>query len=142
MKAIHENLYIAGQISLEDLQIAAQQGITTIINNRPDNEEPGQLNHDEVQHACEGLGIEYIYLPMANGQPLPEGLVDEFKQIVEQRKDQKVLAHCRTGTRCAIIWSIGKVQDGSLNANEAISKAAEIGVNINVVQPLLQSIES
>ena len=79
MKKIHDQLYLAGQISLSDLDSFVEAGITTIINNRPDNEEPGQISAEQVAAAAQTLGIDYHYLPMFNGQPLPETLVADFK---------------------------------------------------------------
>lgn len=140
MKNLDKNLYIAGQILADDIQKAADEGISLIINNRPDNEEPGQLSHTEAEKISQQLGIEYIYLPMANGTPMPEGLVDEFKTLVEQDPNKKVLAHCRSGTRCAIIWSIGQVQSGKTTPDQALQAAAGAGVNISMVKPLLDSI--
>ena len=39
-------LSVAGQISKADIAEIAEAGFGTIINNRPDNEEPGQLDHE------------------------------------------------------------------------------------------------
>jgi len=40
-RTIDETLLVAGQIALDDLATAAAQGVRTIINNRPDGEQPG-----------------------------------------------------------------------------------------------------
>jgi uncharacterized protein (TIGR01244 family) len=140
MNLLHDNLYIAGQITEADIVNAAGEGVKVIINNRPDNEEPGQLDHVTAEQICQQHGIEYIYLPMANGQPMPEGLIESFKDIVEQNADKKVLAHCRSGTRCAIIWSLGKVQAGDIEPDHAFESASKAGVNISMVKPILDQI--
>ena len=74
MKKLYNSLFVSAQISLEDIEAIADAGIKTIINNRPDNEEPGQLTQQQASERAEALGINYVYLPMANGQPMPLSL--------------------------------------------------------------------
>jgi uncharacterized protein (TIGR01244 family) len=46
---INDFLGIAGWITRADIAALAQQGYRTIINNRPDGEEPGQLTRGRAQ---------------------------------------------------------------------------------------------
>ena len=45
-RTIDETLLVTGQISPDDIATAAAQGVRTIINNRPDGEQPGQPTID------------------------------------------------------------------------------------------------
>ncbi len=45
---ITDTMSVVGQITLEDIAQAAKDGYGTIINNRPDGEEPGQLTHEQA----------------------------------------------------------------------------------------------
>ena len=51
---INDQLSVAAQISLDDLAAFKAAGYTTIINNRPDNEEPGQLDHVRAEAEAKG----------------------------------------------------------------------------------------
>ena len=50
MKHLYENIYVAGQLLADDFAELAQAGIKVVINNRPDNEEAGQLDSVKPQN--------------------------------------------------------------------------------------------
>lgn len=58
-------LAVMGQISAADIPALHAAGFKTIINNRPDDEEPGQPTAAETQAAVEAAGLAYIYQPFA-----------------------------------------------------------------------------
>ena len=138
MKHLHQNLYVGGQINAQDFAAIKDAGITTIINNRPDNEEPGQLSSEEAKQLAESHGIAYHYLPMANGQPLPATLVDDFKLALESA-DNGVLAHCRSGMRSSFLWALGQIPTGSVTVDEAINKATQAGIPLANARAVLES---
>ncbi len=140
MKKIHDQLYLAGQISLSDLDSFVEAGITTIINNRPDNEEPGQISAEQVAAAAQTLGIDYHYLPMFNGQPLPETLVADFKTALENSKGP-VLAHCRSGMRSSFLWALGQIPTGSITVDQAIDAAQAAGIPLANARAVLESVQ-
>ena len=139
MKPINDKLYVAAQLQTSDFHTAAEMGIKTIINNRPDNEEANQLSHEIAQVLAKELGMEYHYLPMANGQPLPPTLVDDYKNVLDN-SDGKILAYCRTGTRSSFLWAVGQLQAGNITADEAIQAAANAGINLSNFRPVFESI--
>lgn len=139
MKHLHKNLYVAGQLSKDDFATLAKQGVKTIINNRPDNEESGQLSQSEAAALATEHGMTYHYLPMANGQPLPENTVEDFKAIVSS-SDEPILAHCRSGMRSSFIWALGAVADGEVSVDQAITSANAAGIPLNNAQAALQSV--
>lgn len=140
MKQLSERLFVAGQISSADIQQAGAAGIKTIINNRPDGEEPDQLSHTEAATLSNSLGIDYHYLPMANGQPLPPTLVDDFLAVLSGTEDA-VLAHCRSGMRSSVIWAIGQIQQGKLSPDQTIEAATSAGVPLANARALLESVQ-
>ena len=56
-RTLTPNLAVAPQISLEEVNDAAQQGFTRIINNRPDGEDVGQPTGAEIEAAAKALGV-------------------------------------------------------------------------------------
>lgn len=137
MNHIDDKLLIAGQLQTSDFHLAAEKGVTAIINNRPDGEEPNQLDSHFAKALAEQLGMAYHYLPMHNGQPLPPTLVEDFAKLVGEA-DGLVLAHCRSGTRTSFLWAMGKVAEGSLTVDEAISAAGAAGINLAGSRPVLE----
>jgi len=141
MKHLYQNLYVAGQLGEADFEALKEAGVNTIINNRPDNEEAGQLSADEAAQLAKQNGIEYHHLPMANGQPLPENLVAEFKAIVAN-SNGSVLAHCRSGMRSSFIWALGAIPTGNVSVDQAIEAASSAGIPLNNAREALEQIAS
>lgn len=139
MKHLHENIYVGGQISAQDFDALAHAGIKVIINNRPDGEEPGQLSYTEAAKLAEERGMEYHYLPMANGQPLPESTVNDFKAVLDATTDP-VFIHCRSGMRSSVIWALGQIPTGTITVDEAISKAKDAGIPLDNARAMLESV--
>lgn len=141
MKHLHKNLYVGGQISEQDFEEFKKVGIKTIINNRPDNEEPGQLTSEHANALALKHGINYHYLPMANGQPLPETLVSDFKTALES-SDGGVLAHCRSGMRSSFLWALGQIPTGEITVDSAIEKAQNAGIPLANARSVLESVQN
>lgn len=139
MKHLSDHLYVAGQLNAIDIQQAAAAGIKTIINNRPDDEESGQFSHQDANSLASSLGLDYHYLPMANGQPMPATLVDDFYTVIANT-DEPILAHCRSGMRSSVIWAIGQIENGKIDPNQAIAAATAAGIPLENARALLESI--
>lgn len=140
MKQLFNNIYVAGQITANDFQSYADAGIKVIINNRPDNEEPGQFSSSEAKTLAEQHGIEYHYLPMANGQPMPPTLVADFKAVVDGT-DQAILTHCRSGMRSSFLWALGQIPEGKVSVDQAIDAAQAAGIPLGNARAVLESVK-
>lgn len=139
MKLLHGNLYVAGQITAQDIPAIAEAGIKTIINNRPDNEEGQQPSHNEIKELAESHQINYHYLPMHNGQPLPATIVSDFKTVLDNT-NEPVLAHCRSGMRSSFIWALGQIPAGHITVDEAIAAATGAGIPLSNFRSVLESL--
>lgn len=104
MKQLGEQVWASPQIQAEDFAELASKGFRTVINNRPDNEEPDQPLSDALRAAATKAGIAYDYLPVVANQITPEQ-VDAFAQQLQQLP-KPILAFCRSGNRCSIMWSL------------------------------------
>lgn len=132
-----DNLYISPQINRNDAAEAAKLGITTVICNRPDQEEPGQPAFAEAAAWFAEAGITDI-----RHQPViaPQITADDAKAFAEQLETSRgpVLAYCRTGTRCSLLWAINQVEQGR-DAAEIIAKVkAATGLDLSNFAAKLQ----
>jgi sulfide:quinone oxidoreductase len=103
------------------------QGFTVIVCNRPDGEVSDQPKMDDIEAACAAEGILFIRYPVtAIDFPGPDlqGLGALFDDPA-----QRVLAYCRTGTRCANLWIASRDQDG---VSDAVRAAREIGFDLGM----------
>lgn len=100
---VSDTFAVAPQISETDMANIKAQGITTIINNRPDGEEGHPSNNLKLQAAAEALGLKYYFIPII-GMNFPQQAVSQMADAVQQSSG-KVLAFCRTGNRSINIWA-------------------------------------
>src|SRR5712692_4219965 len=135
---INESLSVAGQISKADIAEIAKAGFGTIINHRPDNEEPGQLDHDAAE--AEKAGLEYRYQPVTTGT-ITRAQVAEFERML-LRSPQPVLAHCRSGTRCYLMWAATRVLFNDESALKLVAEAAVKGYDLRVLPSLIEKLEA
>jgi uncharacterized protein (TIGR01244 family) len=129
-KHVTDDLSVAPQITVSDVAEAARQGFTTIINNRPDGEEPGQPTSAQIEAAAREAGLAYVHIPVRGG-PGPEQ-VEAVREVVDAA-DGPVLAFCRSGTRSIVTWSIGQASSGARDRGELVSLGREAGYDLTGV---------
>ena len=122
-----ESLSVAAQITPQDIGELAAQGFTTVVCNRPGGESPGQAGMDEMEAACRDADVLFIRYPVDvlnfPGADL-EGLGTLFDD-----PNQRVLAYCRSGTRCANLWILPRDEDSRA---DAIVVARGIGFDLSM----------
>jgi sulfide:quinone oxidoreductase len=132
-KTLTDQLSVSAQISPEAVAEAAKAGFSVIIANRPDGEDPGQPDAAAMRAAAEAAGLTWVHIPVSGGQ-FPPDAVAAFK---EASAKGKTLAYCRSGTRCTVLWALGKPE--GLSADEIISRAADAGYDISGLRTHLES---
>ena len=125
-----ETLSVAAQVTPQDIPNIAAQGFSTVVCNRPDAEVPDQASMDAIEAACNDANVLFVRYPVdALNFPGPDleglgGLLDDA--------GQRVLAYCRTGTRCANLWVATRSEE---ERQAAIQVAREIGFDLSMVTP-------
>ena len=138
MRRLDDRTFVSGQIAPEDIAGLAAQGITTIINNRPDGEAPGQPLAAEIEAAAREAGLAYAHIPVADG--LSPGQVQAMAEAL-YAAEGGVLAFCTSGTRSTYLWALARARQGA-DADELIRQAAEAGYDLRPIAPYLNSIRS
>ena len=137
---INEFLSVTGQITQADIAEIAKSGFHTIINHRPDNEEPGQLDHDQAAAEAKKRGLDYHYQPVTTGT-ITRAQVAEFEKML-LRSPQPILAHCRSGTRCYLMWAATRVLLNDESALKLVAEAATKGYDLRVLPQLIDKLEA
>ncbi|MEK9933838.1 MAG: TIGR01244 family sulfur transferase [Luminiphilus sp.] len=125
-----ETLSVAAQVTPQDIPNIAAQGFSTVVCNRPDSEVPDQASMDAIEAACNDANLLFVRYPVdALNFPGPdlEGLGELFDDA-----GQRVLAYCRTGTRCANLWVATRSEE---ERQAAIQVARDIGFDLSMVTP-------
>jgi uncharacterized protein (TIGR01244 family) len=103
-RKVTDSFAVSPQISTADIAAAAADGVTLVINNRPDNEDAGQPPGAMIEAAAKQAGLDYIHIPIV-GRATPTQ-VEAMKAAISASSG-KVLAYCRSGTRSITAWALG-----------------------------------
>ena len=120
-RMLDERTLVDGQIDPAALADFAVEGVTMVINNRPDHEDPGQPTSAEMETAAAACGIAYRHMPIARGMGPSD--IEAMRAALRAAGDGKVLAFCRSGTRSVLAWAVARSEDGV--ARDELERCAE-----------------
>jgi len=128
---------VAPQLAPDDFARAAAAGYRTIVNNRPDGEDPGQPTDAQVRAAALAAGLTYHALPFTG--PPPPGVVSRTADLLEAAQGP-VLAYCRTGRRSITAWATAQALAGARRPDEIIALAAKAGYDLEGARGALETL--
>ena len=132
---LDDKTLIDGQISPADIAALKTEGVTMIINNRPDGEDVGQPTSAEIEAAAKAVGLDYRHVPIARGMGPTD--VEAMRNAIHAAGEGRMFAYCRTGNRSALAWAVAKSEDGT--SREALEKCVgEAGFNLGPESHLLR----
>lgn len=132
--AVSPTFAVAPQPKLSDFQELKRQGFATVVNNRPDGEEPGQPGSAAEEAAARAAGLGYVHIPVT-GAAMTADDARRLKETIEQAPGP-VLAHCRSGVRSFYLWVLSGAS-ASLTDAELLAKAIELGAEANAARAWL-----
>ncbi len=132
---LDETIMVSPQIGTDAVAAAFAQGVTLIINNRPEGESDDQVPGAEIEAAARAAGIDYIAIPVTHSG-FSEAQVRTMADALENAAGP-VLAYCRSGTRSTLLWALAQSSIGEHPAmlNE---KAAQAGYDLTPVAALME----
>jgi uncharacterized protein (TIGR01244 family) len=137
IRRIDDRISVAPQITPWDVSEIARAGFVAIVNNRPDDEEPGQPEGAEIRAAAEAAGLAYTEIPITHAgfsHPQVEAMVAALDAA-----NGPVLAYCRSGTRSCNLWALASAKAGG-DPTELVSKGAGAGYDLSGIRPLLDQL--
>ena len=137
---INDQLSVTGQIALAEIAQFKKDGFVTIINQRPDDEEPGQLNHQAAEAEAKKQGLDYRYQPIVTPAISRKDVV-EFKNLLAQ-EGKPILAHCRSGTRCYLMYALTRAVFDGESPMALVAEAAAKGYDIRALPMFMERIEA
>ena len=130
-KTLCEELGVGPQLAPEQMQTLAEQGYKSVINCRPDGEQPGQPTSAELEAAAKAAGLGYAHVPTVPGK-LGEEQIKGFDKALSELP-QPVFSFCKTGMRASSLWALCRGPE--LGADEVVKKAADAGYDIAALKP-------
>lgn len=136
-KELTDGFYVSPQLSIEDIKDAKALGITLIISNRPDNEEPGQPLNNDLAEAAQQNDIAFARIPVDH-RGVSKAHIEHFKQTTSEHEGP-VLAFCRSGTRSTILRAFVRASEGD-SVNGLVREAAAAGYDLYTIVPGLEAV--
>ncbi|WP_237451938.1 TIGR01244 family sulfur transferase [Qipengyuania oceanensis] len=129
MKLAHvsDAFAVSPQLEPNDMRGLADAGFSTVICNRPDDEELSQPTVASMREAAEAAGLAFHHIPVSGGE-FPPVAIKAFAKVREEA-DGKVLAFCRTGTRSITLDALANIEHES--AAERINRAKIAGYDLS-----------
>ena len=138
-RKLSESVYASPQIALTDIEAAKASGITIIINNRPDGEDPSVPQGDDIAAAAEAAGLGYVAIPIGHSG-FSEPQIDQMIAAMDAAGGA-VLAYCRSGTRSTLLWALAQAKSGE--EPDAIAQVAmAAGYDVSPIRPMLDMLSA
>lgn len=136
LRQITEDFTVSPQIDCADVPAIAAAGFRSILCNRPDDEDPGQCAYDDIAAAAVAAGLQVRAVPIISGRVSPDDAA-AFRAALDELP-RPILAYCRSGTRCTMLWSLTSF--GARSGAEILRATAAAGYDMSgLVAQLEQS---
>ena len=127
LAALTAGVSATGKLDHADIEALAGAGVRTIVNNRPDGEDPGQVPAGEARRLAEAHGIAYHHIPVT-AATLQRADVDAIAAVLATA-EQPIVLHCRSGTRSTLLWALVRLREGA-DPSGLVAEAARHGIDI------------
>ena len=134
IRQLSDRVMVSGQVAPHEVAALAEQGVTVLVNNRPDGEEPDQPLASEIEDAAAAAGIGYRYVPIIRG--IGPADVEEMQAAMREAEGGKLLAFCRSGTRSALAIALAKREEGA-SLEEVVQQLNQAGIDHGPIAHLL-----
>lgn len=126
---ITDQLSVAAQPDAGSFAALKAQGFASVVNARPDGEEPGQPGTEAEGRAAQAAGLGYSFVPVT-GPTITEADIRAFQQAVAKAKGP-VLAHCKSGTRALMLHALGEALDGRMKREDVAEFGRSFGYDLS-----------
>ena len=134
IRQLDNRTLVSGQVAPQEVAALAEQGVTILVNNRPDGEEPDQPRAAELEEAAAQAGIAYRFVPIMRG--IGPADVEAMQEAIGQAGDGKMLAFCRSGTRSALACALAQRGQG-VSREDVEQRLSQAGFDSGPIAHLL-----
>jgi uncharacterized protein (TIGR01244 family) len=133
-RQITNQVFASPQIGLAEVAEAKAQGITLIVNNRPEGESDDQTPGGEIEAAARAAGLDYVAIPITHAG-FSQAQVTAMAEALASAAGP-VLAYCRSGTRSTLLWALAEASRGT-DPGVIAASAANAGYDISPVRAVV-----
>ena len=138
-RQLTDQVFVSPQISLAEVAEAAAQGVTLIINNRPEDESDDQVPGAEIEAAARAAGMDYAAIPVTHAG-FSQWQMEAMATALGEASGP-VLAYCRSGTRSTLLWALAEASRGR-NPGVLAAQAAAAGYDLTPVRAMMDILEA
>jgi protein tyrosine phosphatase (PTP) superfamily phosphohydrolase (DUF442 family) len=117
------DIWLAGQPGKDDLEIAKELPIRTVVNLRAKSE----IDWDE-QAAVRALGMIYLNIAFQTPEELTDEVFDAARHALTFEENAPLLLHCASANRVGTIWLAHRVLDDGVAWESALREAEIVGL--------------
>lgn len=122
---ISDTISVGSQPTADDLAGLKEEGFRSVVNLREKNEDDQSLEPDQEGKKVEELGMQYLHLPVHEGE-MSEELVDKFREKIDSLS-RPVYVHCKSGKRSGAFTLMHLASAEGKTGDEVIEQAKELG---------------
>lgn len=136
IRPLTESYAVSPQIAAEDMPAIAAAGYKAIICNRPDGENPPELQASTLRAAAEAAGLAFTEVPYVHGA-LDLDLVHAQDAAIAAAPGP-VLAYCASGNRCSVLWALANA--GRIATDDLIGLPARHGYQLEGLRAQIEAL--
>lgn len=136
IRHLTDRFAVAPQIAVGDVAEIAAAGFGFIVNNRPEGEQPGQPDGEDIETAALAAGLGYLAIPVDHGGFSAEQVAALSALMAS---DRRILAFCRSGTRSAMLWALALASRGGA-VDDIAGAAGAAGYDVRPLEPLMRQL--
>ena len=134
IRKLDDKTWVSGQIAPHEVAELAKNGVTMLVNNRPDGEDADQPLAGDIEAAAEEAGIAYRFVPIVRG--IGPADVGSMQAAMREAGDGAMLAFCRSGTRSALACALAHRSAGA-SAEDVTDRLTQAGIDPSPIAHLL-----
>lgn len=128
IRPINDGFAVTEQITVEDVEALAAQGVKGLLCNRPDGEAPDQPAYADIEAAARRHGMSVHSVPVVASQ-ISDADVQAFGSAYAELP-RPLVAWCRTGTRSITLWALDQAAKG-MSGQEILEVAGSAGYDLS-----------
>lgn len=127
---------VTGELQPADLAEAATLGFRSVVNNRPDGEDDGQMTSAAGAANAWRYGLLYRHIPSSKLDLFTDGVVEGMSEALATLP-RPILAHCKSGMRSAIIWAAASARQ--ISVDDVLAKLEAAGFELDFLRDELDA---
>ena len=118
-----DGIYLASQPYPDDLRLAGQAGIKTVVSLRF----PDEIDWNEAA-VVKRIGLAFIDVPFKKPETLTDEVFDKTRAALNDKSQRPLLLHCHSANRVGAVWLAHRVLDDGVSMTDAEQEATSAGL--------------